>query len=202
MKTKVPWSVTTSSGADNMIEDIISDAKTRMLKSIDSLKAEMSKIRTGRAHPSLLEQVKVNYYGSDTPLNQVASINVVDARTLGINAYEKSSIPDIEKAIMNANLGLNPVTAGEVIRVPLPPLTEERRKDLIKVVRGEAEQGRVAIRNIRRDANSSCKELVKEKMITEDDERKAESRIQKITDEHIAIIDKALEQKEAEMLEI
>ncbi|GJM04917.1 MAG: ribosome-recycling factor [marine bacterium B5-7] len=185
-----------------MIEDIISDGKTRMLKSIESLKVEMSKIRTGRAHPSLLEQVKVSYYGSDTPLNQVASVNVVDARTLGISAYEKSSIPDIEKAIMNANLGLNPVTAGEVIRVPLPPLTEERRKDLIKVVRGEAEQARVAIRNIRRDANSSCKELVKEKMITEDDERKAEGRIQKLTDEHIELIDKNLEQKEAEMLEI
>jgi len=185
-----------------MVEDIISDAKTRMLKSIESLKVEMSKIRTGRAHPSLLEQVKVSYYGSDTPLNQVASVNVVDARTLGINAYEKSSIPDIEKAIMNANLGLNPVTAGEVIRVPLPPLTEERRKDLIKVVRGEAEQARVAIRNIRRDANSSCKELVKEKMITEDDDRKAESRIQKLTDEQIATIDKNLEKKEAEMLEI
>ncbi len=185
-----------------MVEDIINDAKTRMLKSIDSLKVDMSKIRTGRAHPSLLEQVKVKYYGSDTPLNQVASVNVVDARTLGVNAYEKSSIPDIEKAIMNANLGLNPVTAGEVIRIPLPPLTEERRKDLIKVVRGEAEQARVAIRNIRRDANSSCKELVKEKMITEDDDRKAEVRIQNLTDEHIATIDKNLEQKEAEMLEI
>lgn len=185
-----------------MVEDIINDAKTRMLKSIESLKVDMSKIRTGRAHPSLLEQVKVKYYGSDTPLNQVASVNVVDARTLGVNAYEKSSIPDIEKAIMNANLGLNPVTAGEVIRIPLPPLTEERRKDLIKVVRGEAEQARVAVRNIRRDANSSCKELVKEKMITEDDDRKAEGRIQKLTDEHIATIDKNLEQKEAEMLEI
>lgn len=185
-----------------MVEDIINDAKTRMLKSIDSLKVDMSKIRTGRAHPSLLEQVKVKYYGSETPLNQVASVNVVDARTLGVNAYEKSSIPDIEKAIMNANLGLNPVTAGEVIRIPLPPLTEERRKDLIKVVRAEAEQARVAIRNIRRDANSSCKELVKEKMITVDDERKAEGRIQKLTDEHIATIDKNLEQKEAEMLEI
>ena len=185
-----------------MVEDIINDAKTRMLKSMESLKVDMSKIRTGRAHPSLLEQVKVKYYGSDTPLNQVASVNVVDARTLGVNAYEKSSIPDIEKAIMNANLGLNPVTAGEVIRIPLPPLTEERRKDLIKVVRGEAEQARVAIRNIRRDANSSCKELVKEKMITEDDERKGEGRIQKLTDEHIHIIDKNLEQKEAEMLEI
>jgi ribosome recycling factor len=185
-----------------MVEDIIDDAKNRMLKSLESLKTEMVKIRTGRAHPSLLEQVKVSYYGSDTPLNQVASVNVVDARTLGINAFDKSSIPNIEKAIMNANLGLNPVTAGEVIRVPLPPLTEERRKDLIKVVRGEAEQARVAIRNIRRDANSSCKELIKEKMISEDDERKAEGRIQKLTDEYIALVDKHLEQKEAEMLEI
>jgi len=185
-----------------MVEDIISDAKNRMLKSLESLKTDMAKIRTGRAHPSLLEQVKVKYYGSDTPLNQVASVNVVDARTLGINAYDKGSIPDIEKAIMNANLGLNPVTAGEVIRVPLPPLTEERRKDLIKVVRSEAEQARVAIRNIRRDANSSCKELIKEKMITEDDDRKAEGRIQKLTDEHISLIDKSLDLKEAEMLEI
>lgn len=185
-----------------MVEDILSDAKNRMLKSLESLKTEMAKIRTGRAHPSLLEHVKVNYYGSDTPLNQVANVNVVDARTLGVNAYDKGSIPDIEKAIMNADLGLNPVTAGEVIRVPLPPLTEERRKELIKIVRGEAEQARVAIRNIRRDANSSCKELVKEKMIPEDDERKAEERIQKLTDEHTALVDKSLEQKEAEMLEI
>ncbi len=185
-----------------MLEDVISDAKKRMSKSIELLKAEMLKIRTGRAHPSLLEQVKVKCYGSDMPLNQVANINVVDARTLGVNAYEKSSIPDIEKAIMNANLGLNPVTAGEVIRVPLPPLTEERRKNLIKVIRDKAEQARVAIRNIRRDAKSSCKELVKEKLITEDDERKAEAQIQKITDEYIGLIGKHLEQKEAAMLEI
>jgi len=185
-----------------MVEDIINDAKSRMLKSLESLKTEMAKIRTGRAHPSLLEQVKVSYYGTDTPLNQVASVNVVDARTLGVNAYDKSSVPDIEKAIMNANLGLNPVTAGDVIRVPLPPLTEERRKELIKVVRGEAEHARIAIRNIRRDANSSCKEMIKEKIISEDDERKEEGRIQKLTDEHIALIDKSLEQKEADMLEI
>lgn len=185
-----------------MIEDIISDAKTRMLKSFEALKVEMSKIRTGRAHPGLLEQVKVNYYGTDTPLNQVASINVVDARMLAVNAFDKGSVPDIEKAIMNANLGLNPVTTGDSIRVPLPPLTEERRKDLIKVVRAEAEKARIAIRNIRRDANSSCKELAKEKLIGEDDERKAEEQIQKLTNENIATIDKSLEQKEAEMLEI
>lgn len=185
-----------------MIEDIISDAKTRMMKSFEALKVEMSKIRTGRAHPGLLEQVKVSYYGTDTPLNQVASINVVDARMLAVNAFDKSSVPDIEKAIMNANLGLNPVTTGESIRVPLPPLTEERRRDLIKVVRAEAEKARIAIRNIRRDANSSCKDLIKEKLIGEDDERKAEDQIQKLTNENIATIDKSLEQKEAEMLEI
>ena len=185
-----------------MIDDIIKDAKNRMQKSVEALGTEMAKIRTGRAHPSLLEHVSVNYYGSATPLNQVANVNVVDARTLGIIAYDKGSIPDIEKAIMNANLGLNPVTAGEVIRVPLPPLTEERRKDLIKVVKNEAEKARIAVRNIRRDAIASCKELVKEKMITEDEERKAEENVQKLTDEQIAIIDKNLENKEAEMLEI
>ncbi len=185
-----------------MIDDIIKDAKNRMQKSIEALGSEMAKIRTGRAHPSLLEHVSVSYYGSDTPLNQLANVNVVDARTLGIVAYDKSSIPDIEKAIMNANLGLNPVTAGEVIRVPLPPLTEERRKELIKVVKNEAEKARIAVRNIRRDAIASCKELLKEKMITEDEVHKAEDDIQKLTDEQVAVIDKNLENKEAEMLEI
>lgn len=185
-----------------MIDDIISDAKNRMLKSFEVLKAEMSKIRTGRAHPGLLEQVKVSYYGTDTPLNQVASINVIDARMLAVNAFDKSSVPDIEKAIMNANLGLNPVTTGDSIRVPLPSLTEERRKDLIKIVRAEAEKARVAVRNIRRDANSSCKELIKEKLIGKDDERRAEEQIQKLTNENIATIDKSLEKKETEMLEI
>jgi ribosome recycling factor len=185
-----------------MIEDIISDAKNRMLKSIESLKSEMAKIRTGRAHPSLLEQIKINYYGTDTALNQLASINVIDSRTLGVNAYDKGSIPDIEKGIMKADLGLNPVTTGDLMRVPLPSLTEETRKDLIKIVRAGAEQSRVAIRNIRRDANSSCKNLVKEKIISDDDERKAEGRIQKLTDEHIIIVEKRLEKKEAEMLEI
>ena len=185
-----------------MINDILKDAKNRMQKSIEALSDEMAKIRTGRAHPSLLEQISVSYYGSDTPLQQVANVNVVDARTLGVVAYDKSSIPDIEKAIMNANLGLNPVTAGEVIRVPLPPLTEDRRKELIKVVKNEAEKARIAVRNIRRDANTSCKELVKEKLITEDEERKAEESIQKITDEQIAVIDKNLASKEEEMMEI
>ena len=185
-----------------MINDILKDAKDRMKKSIEALGSEMAKIRTGRAHPSLLEHINVSYYGTDTPLQQLANVNVVDARTLGIIAYDKSSIPDIEKAIMNANLGLNPVTAGEVIRVPLPPLTEERRRELIKIVKNEAEKARIAVRNIRRDAITSCKELVKEKMITEDEEHKAEDSIQKLTDEQIAVIDKNLEHKEAEMLEI
>ena len=185
-----------------MIEDIIKDAKSRMQKSVEALNSEMSKIRTGRAHPSLIENVSVKYYGTDTPLKQLANVNVVDSRTLGVLAYDKASIGDIEKGIMNADLGLNPVTAGEVIRVPLPPLTEERRKNLIKIVRNEAEKAKIAIRNIRRDANASCKELVKEKMITEDDERRAEQNIQKLTDEQVAIIDKNLEQKEADMLEI
>ncbi len=184
------------------MEDIISDAGKRMLKSIEALNAGMSKIRTGRAHPSLLEHINVNYYGSDTPLKKLAGINVADARTLSVNAYDKGSVSAIEKAIMNADLGLNPVITGDMIRVPLPPLTEERRRDLIKVVRGEAEKARVSIRNIRRDANASFKEFVKEKMITEDDERMAGSRIQNLTDEHIALIDKSLEQKEAEMLEV
>lgn len=185
-----------------MINDILKDAKDRMKKSIEALGSEMAKIRTGRAHPSLLEHINVSYYGTDTPLQQLANVNVVDARTLGIIAYDKSSIPDIEKAIMNANLGLNPVTAGEVIRVPLPPLTEERRRELIKIVKNEAEKARIAVRNIRRDAITSCKELVKEKMITEDEEHKAEDSIQKLTDEQIAVIDKNLDHKEAEMLEI
>ena len=185
-----------------MIEDIIKDAKDRMQKSLAALKSEMAKIRSGRAHPSLLEHIKISYYGSDTPLNQLATINVVDARTLGVNAYDKGGIPAIEKAILNADLGLNPVTAGTVMRVPLPPLTEERRRELIKIVRGEAEMARVAIRNIRRDANSSLKDLLKEKMINEDEQRKAEGRIQKLTDEHIALVDERLQQKETGMLAI
>lgn len=183
-----------------MIEEIIEDAKGRMLKSIDALKAEMARIRSGRAHPSLLEHIKVSYYGADTPLNQLATINVIDARALGVNAYDKASIPSIEKAILNADLGLNPVTAGTVMRVPLPPLTEERRRDLIKIVRGEAEMAKVAIRNIRRDANASLKDLVKEKMISEDEQRKAEGRVQKLTDAHIALVDEHLHQKEAGLL--
>lgn len=185
-----------------MVEDIIRDADQRMNKSLETLRHEMAKIRTGRAHPSLLEHITVSYYGSDVPLNQAANINVVDSRTLGITAWDKGTISAIEKAILNSDLGLNPVTAGEVIRVPLPALTEERRKELVRVVRGEAEKTRVAIRNIRRDANHSCKELIKKKMIAKDDEHRAEDKIQKLTDSHIAEVEKILTEKEEDMMEI
>ncbi len=185
-----------------MTKNIIDDADRRMNKSLETLKHEMAKIRTGRAHPSLLEHITVNYYGSDVPLNQAANINVLDARTLSITAWDKKSIPDIEKAILNSDLGLNPITSGDIMRVPLPPLTEERRKELIKIVRAEAEKAKVAVRNIRRDANHSFKNLIKEKNISEDDERKAEVKIQKLTDDHVALIDKILEEKEKETMEI
>jgi ribosome recycling factor len=185
-----------------MTENIINDADRRMNKSMEALKHELAKIRTGRAHPSLLEHVNVNYYGSEVPLNQTASISVLDSHTLSITAWDKNTIPDIEKAILNSDLGLNPVTTGEVMRIPLPPLTEERRKELIRVVRSEAEKAKVAIRNIRRDAIHSFKNLIKGKSISEDDERKGEERVQKITDDHITQIDKTTEQKEKEMMEI
>ena len=185
-----------------MTKEIISDADRRMNKSLEAFRHELAKIRTGRAHTSLLEHVTVNYYGSDVPLNQASNINVLDARTLGITAWDKKMVPDIEKAILNSDLGLNPVTTGELIRVPLPALTEERRKELIKVVRNEGEQAKIAVRNIRRDANHSLKELIKEKSIAEDEERKAEDKVQKLTDDHIAQIDKILEEKEKEMMEI
>jgi ribosome recycling factor len=185
-----------------MIEDIKKDADARMKKSIESLKTEFSKIRTGRAHPSLLDHITVDYYGSESPLNQVANVAVEDARTLTVTPWEKSMVQAIEKAIMQSDLGLNPNSAGTVIRIPMPPLTEERRKDMIKVVRAEAESARVAIRNIRRDANSDLKDLLKEKEISEDDERKGADDIQKITDARIADVDKLLETKEKDMMEI
>ena len=185
-----------------MIDDIYKDADQRMHKSLEILKQELSKIRTGRAHTSLLDHVTVSFYGSKVPLNQAANVGVQDARTLSVTAFDKNTIPDIEKAIMNADLGLNPVTAGEVIRVPLPALTEERRKELIRVVRAEAEKGKVAIRNIRRDANHTCKELLKEKEISKDEDHGAEDRIQKLTDRYIQEVDKLLAEKEKEMMEI
>lgn len=185
-----------------MIKEIIDDADQRMKKSLESFGHELSKIRTGRAHPSLLEHVMVSYYGNDVPINQAANVNVVDSRTLGITAWDKNMIPDLQKAILNSDLGLNPVTAGDVIRVPLPPLTEERRKDLTKIVRNEAEKARIAVRNIRRDANTHLKPLVKDKSITEDDERRAETDVQKLTDTHVAEIEKMLDVKEKELMEI
>ena len=185
-----------------MIDEIIKDAEVRMGKSIDSLHTEFSKIRTGRAHPSLLDQIQVDYYGSATPINQVANVTIEDSRTLVVTPWEKDMVAKVEKAIMGSDLGLNPATAGTVIRIPMPPLTEERRRDLVKVVRHEAEQGRVAIRNIRRDANSDFKDLLKEKEISEDEEHKAEENIQKLTDTYVAKIDKVLADKEAELMEV
>lgn len=185
-----------------MIDDINKDANDRMHKSVASLKQELTKIRTGRAHTSLLDHITVEYYGSQVPLNQVSNVNVEDSRTLTIAPWEKDMVQPIEKAIMGSDLGLNPATAGMIIRVPLPPLTEERRKDLIRVVRHEAEGGRVAVRNIRRDAMSDVKELLKEKMIGEDEERRAETEIQTITDQNVAAIDKLLAEKEGELMEI
>lgn len=185
-----------------MIDDIKKDARDRMDKSVAALKQELTKLRTGRAHTSLLDHINVEYYGSEVPLSQVANINVEDPRTLSVTPWEKPMVQVIEKAIMNSGLGLNPASAGTVIRVPLPALTEERRKDMIRVVRQEAEGGRVAIRNIRRDALGSLKELQKEKLISEDDERRGQDEIQAITDKHIARIDEVLAEKEKDLMEI
>jgi ribosome recycling factor len=185
-----------------VLNEIKKDASSRMAKSVASLRQELTKIRTGRAHTSLLDHITVEYYGSEVPLNQVSNVGVEDSRTLTVTPWEKDMVAKIEKAIMTSDLGLNPATAGTVIRVPLPPLTEERRKDMIRVVRNEAEGGRIAIRNIRRDAIHDVKELLKEKMIGEDDERRAEEEIQTITDKYIAEIDKTLAEKESELMEV
>ncbi|WP_304985395.1 ribosome recycling factor [Coxiella-like endosymbiont] len=185
-----------------MINDIINDAKARMEKSVTVLKTELAKLRAGRAHPSLLEHVKVSYYNVDTPLNQVATIAIENPRMLTVTTWEKSIVGPIEKAIQTADLGLNPSTAGMVIRVPLPPLTEERRRELSRVVRDEAEKVRVAIRNIRREANNDLKELLKEKEISEDEERQAQTNIQKLTDEQISEVEKIASQKEADLMAV
>jgi len=185
-----------------MINDVKKQADSRMHKSISSLKEALTKIRTGRAHTSLLDHIMVPYYGSDVPLTQAANVAVADARTLTVTPWEKNMVPVIEKAIMTSDLGLNPVTVGGVIRINLPSLTEERRRDLIKIVRSESEGARVAIRNIRRDANNDLKKLVKDKAISEDEERRAQDDIQKLTDKCIADVDKILEAKEAELMEI
>jgi len=185
-----------------MINDIKKDARIRMRKSVDNLTHELSKVRTGRAHPSLLDHVTVDYYGSQVPVNQVATVSVSDPRTLAISPWEKKMVPVIERALLTSDLGLNPATAGEVIRLPLPPLTEERRRELVRLVRHEGEVARVAIRNIRRDANADTKELLKEKEITEDEERRAEEDIQKLTDEAIEKIGHILEEKEQELMTV
>ena len=185
-----------------MIKEIIKDAGVRMGKSVESLRQSLVKVRTGRAHPSLLDHLVVDYYGSEVPISQVANVNVEDARTLMISPWEKQMVQPIEKAIMKSDLGLNPATAGTVIRIPLPPLTEETRRDLVKVVRNEGEAAKVAIRNIRRDANSDFKSLLKEKDISEDEERDAQDEIQKLTDRYVSEVDKVLEEKEVDLMEV
>lgn len=184
-----------------MLDDIKKDARTRMNKSLESLRKELAKIRTGRAHPSLLEHVHVDYYGSDVPISQAASVAVEDARTLAVTAWDKTMVSVIEKAILTSDLGLNPMTAGTVIRIPLPPLTEERRVELGKVVHHEGENAKIAIRNIRRDANHHIKDLLKEKEISEDDDRRAEHEIQQLTDTAVTRVDEIVAEKEKELLE-
>jgi len=186
----------------NDFNGIKQEATTRMEKTIAALKSELSKLRTGRAHPSLLEQVMVSYYGTDTPLSQVASVNVGDARTLLVSPWEKNLIPEIEKAIRDSNLGLNPTSNSDAIRVPLPILTEDRRKELTKLVKQEAESARVGVRNTRRDANSHIKDLLKEKAISEDDERRHQDEIQKLTDQFVKQVDEIAAHKEAELMEV
>jgi len=185
-----------------MIKEIMQDAGSRMEKTIDSLRQSLSKIRTGRAHPSLLDHLRVDYYGSEMPISQVANVGVEDSRTLTVTPWEKQMVQAIEKSILKSDLGLNPATAGTVIRIPMPPLTEETRRELVKVVRHEGEAAKVAIRNIRRDANSDFKELLKEKEISEDEERKAADEIQRLTDRYVGEVDKVLAGKETELMEI
>ncbi|MBX2849861.1 MAG: ribosome recycling factor [Acidiferrobacterales bacterium] len=185
-----------------MIDDILKDAEQRMLKSIESMRSEMAKIRTGRASPSLIDHLSVDYYGVDTPISQVANINVQDARTLAVQPWEKNMVPVVEKAIISANLGLNPVTAGDLIRIPMPPLTEERRKEMVKVAAAEGENGKIAIRNIRRDANSDFKDLLKDKEISQDDDKRAHDLVQELTDRYVAEVDKIVADKESEILTV
>jgi ribosome recycling factor len=184
-----------------MLEDVKKDAAARMKKSIEAVREELKRLRTGRAHVGLLEHISVEYYGSKVPINQVASLSVEDSRTLVVSPWEKPMVAVVEKAILTSDLGLTPATAGSVIRVPLPPMTEERRKELVKVVRSEGENGKVAIRNIRRDALSDAKDLLKDKLITEDEERKAHEDIQKLTDRYVAEVDGLLQEKEKEIMD-
>jgi ribosome recycling factor len=184
------------------IAELKKTTDARMNKTIDAFKTDLAKVRTGRAHPGLLDHVMVDYYGAQTPINQVAKITLIDARTIGVVPFEKKMIQAVDKAIRASDLGLNPATAGDTIRVPMPLLTEERRKELTKVVRHEAENARVAIRNLRRDANHALKEALKKKEVSENDERRAQDDVQKLTDQHIAAIDKLLQQKEAELMAV
>lgn len=183
-------------------QSIIKDAKDRMKKSIEAVRDELAKLRTGRANTALLDHLTVEYYGNPTPLNQVASVSVLDARTLSVNPWEKKMVPVVEKAIQESDLGLNPVTAGDVIRVPLPALTEERRKEMTKLVKSEGENGKVAVRNIRRDANNHLKEMLKNKEIAEDEEKRALDEIQQLTDDFVANIDDMVAEKEKQILEV
>lgn len=183
-------------------KEILKDAEIRMKKSVEAIREDMAKIRTGRASTALLDHLKVDYYGNPTPMNQVATVSVSDARTLAVTPWDKSIIPVVEKSIMESDLGLNPVTAGEVIRIPLPPLTEERRVEMTKLVRGEGENGKVAVRNIRRDANHHLKELLKNKEVAEDEEKKALEDIQRLTDQYVEQIDSVVADKEAEIMEV
>lgn len=185
-----------------MLEDIKKDARERMAKCVQTFQADLKKLRTGRAAPSLIEHLKVDYYGSDVPLQQVASIAVEDGRTLVVSPWEKTVVQAIEKAIFKSDLGLTPMTAGTVIRIPMPPLTEERRREITKVLRHDAESARVAVRNVRRDVMADVKEMLKEKMISQDDERRAETEIQKLTDKHVADIEQLLAAKEKEVMQV
>jgi ribosome recycling factor len=184
------------------LSNVKSSTEQKMNKSLDSLKVALSRIRTGRAHAGLLDHVQVDYYGSPVPINQVANVTVMDARTLSVQAWEKKMVLVIDKAIREADLGLNPVTVGELIRVPMPPLSEERRKELAKVARSEGEQAKVAVRNLRRDGNEQLKKLLKDKAISEDDDRRGQDEVQKLTDRHIAEIDKLIALKEQEILTV
>jgi ribosome recycling factor len=185
-----------------MIADVKKTAEQKMKKTLETLKADLGKIRTGRAHTGILDHIVVDYYGTATPIPQVGNVTLIDARTIGVTPWDKKMAPAIEKAIRDSDLGLNPSTMGETVRVPMPALTEERRKDLIKVVRHEGENARVAIRNVRRDANNHLKDLLKQKKVAEDEERRAQDEVQKLTDRHIAEIDKLLQQKEADLMAI
>ncbi len=185
-----------------MIADLKKDTETRMQKTLEALKTDLMKVRTGRAHTGLLDHIQVDYYGSMVPVNQVANVSLSDARTIAVQPYEKNMVGKVEKAIRDSDLGLNPATNGDQIRVPMPMLTEERRKDLIKVVRTEAEGARVSTRNIRRDANNDLKNLLKDKEISEDEERRGQEEVQKLTDKYIAEVDKALAEKEKELLTV